>query len=47
MKKITRLEFDSSQLDKRPRTLSIHWDKKSNGIAYTELSDDIAEVRKL
>jgi hypothetical protein len=46
MKKITGLEFDSLQLDKRPRTLFICWDEKANGIGYTELSDNIVEARR-
>lgn len=46
MKKITGLEFDSSKLDKRLRTMFIFWDEKTNGIGYTELSDEITEIRR-
>jgi hypothetical protein len=46
MKKITGLEFDSSQLDKRSRTLLIFWDEKTNGIGYMEMSDNVTQLRK-
>lgn len=46
MKKVTGLEYDSSKLDKQPRTFLIFWNEETNAAAYVELSFEVAELRR-
>jgi radical SAM superfamily enzyme YgiQ (UPF0313 family) len=46
MKKITGLDYDPSQLDKQPRTIFIFWNEETDAIAFTELSFEVAELRR-
>ncbi|MHA2026345.1 MAG: B12-binding domain-containing radical SAM protein [Candidatus Thorarchaeota archaeon] len=47
MRKVTGLEYDPEQLDKRLRTVCVYWDEKAQGIGYSELTDDLVKLRGL
>jgi radical SAM superfamily enzyme YgiQ (UPF0313 family) len=47
MRKVTGLDYDPKQLDKRLRTICIYWDEKAQSIGYSELTDDLVKLRGL
>lgn len=45
MRKVTGLEYDPDQLDKRLRTVCIYWDDRTQNIGYSEMSDELVKLR--
>lgn len=46
MNRIMGHDYNPNKLDKQPRTIFIFWNEETDAIAYTELSFEIAELRR-